>query len=169
MGPRRKCSRCKVPKLREDFGRNAARADGFNNECRPCSAERAAEWYKNNKPRAAERNAGWKQKNLVKVQRANRNWSYFRKYGLSLEGYEAMLLGQGGVCANEACKATEPGGIGSFHVDHAHVPGFDKLSPELKRTYVRGLLCNSCNLGLGYFRDSAPLLAGAIRYLEQRT
>ena len=31
---------------------------------------------------------------------------------------------------------------------------------------ARGLLCNSCNVGLGHFRDKPNLLAAAWRYLE---
>ena len=31
---------------------------------------------------------------------------------------------------------------------------------------VRGLLCNSCNLGLGCFKDNLDILASAIKYLE---
>jgi hypothetical protein len=30
---------------------------------------------------------------------------------------------------------------------------------------VRGLLCNNCNLGLGYFKDNIKSLETAIQYL----
>lgn len=32
---------------------------------------------------------------------------------------------------------------------------------------IRGLLCNDCNSGLGYFRDNSARLAGAIEYLKR--
>src|SRR5579859_6165169 len=55
-----------------------------------------------------------------------------RKFGITLEQYDAMLVEQGGRCA--ACGTDEPGGMGSFHVDHCHATG-----------KVRKLLCVRCN------------------------
>ncbi|WP_407664890.1 endonuclease domain-containing protein [Micromonospora tarensis] len=33
---------------------------------------------------------------------------------------------------------------------------------------VRGVLCRTCNTGLGMFRDNTALLQAAVRYLESR-
>lgn len=59
-----------------------------------------------------------------------------------------------GACA--ICRTTEPGKQG-WHVDHAHNGTGD----------VRGVLCSSCNLGLGRFKDSVLILEKAITYLSQ--
>ena len=74
-----------------------------------------------------------------------------RKYGLSIKEYDAMLIGQGGVC--KICREAMPDGQ-RFHVDHDHITG-----------RVRGLLCTACNHGLGNFKDNPMLLIEAYKYL----
>jgi hypothetical protein len=74
-----------------------------------------------------------------------------------------MLAAQGGGCA--ICGATEPGGRGTFHVDHDHgcCAGTNRKTCG---SCVRGLLCNGCNIGLGAFADDTTRLAAAIAYLQ---
>lgn len=75
------------------------------------------------------------------------------KYGITLEDYDCMLEDQVGCCS--ICGTDEPGGgKGRFNVDHNHSTG-----------KVRGLLCSSCNTGLGRFKDSPALLEAAKEYL----
>jgi hypothetical protein len=64
--------------------------------------------------------------------------------------YARRLQEQGGVCA--ICKL--PPGEKQLAVDHDHETG-----------EIRGLLCNDCNLGLGFFRDDPDLLRHAGAYL----
>ena len=74
------------------------------------------------------------------------------KYNLSLEEYEELLEKQNNVCY--ICKL--PPNSQGLVVDHDHATG-----------RVRGLLCSSCNTGLGYFRDNIAYLEEAIKYLKQ--
>jgi hypothetical protein len=75
------------------------------------------------------------------------------KYGLSLEQYQVLLFSQGGACA--ICKFIPGPGDNRLCVDHDHVTG-----------KVRGLLCDRCNTGMGYFRDCPDFLNGGIKYLN---
>lgn len=72
-----------------------------------------------------------------------------RKYGLSKEDYNTLLLSQGGCCA--ICGAETDNNL---FVDHNHSSG-----------KVRGLLCRACNTGLGNFSDNEYFLFSAIKYL----
>jgi len=74
---------------------------------------------------------------------------WLRRYGLSLADYDAMLARQGGVCG--ICKRQS--GI-RLCVDHCHATG-----------RVRGLLCRTCNSGLGFYQDDPRLTRAATAYL----
>lgn len=65
--------------------------------------------------------------------------------------FECRFIDQGGVCA----VCFDPLGPDA-HVDHDHESGL-----------VRGLLCRSCNLGLGNFKDDPVRLAAAADYLRE--
>jgi hypothetical protein len=70
-----------------------------------------------------------------------------RTFGLTLDGLEALVTSQGGVCA--ICRDGKP-----EHIDHDHDNG-----------KVRGALCGPCNMGLGLFKDDPARLEAAIGYL----
>lgn len=70
-----------------------------------------------------------------------------RRYGLSLDGYQAMCDNQ-----NDSCAICQQPAL--LHVDHNHLTG-----------QVRSLLCGSCNRGLGMFRDDPSIVLRAANYL----
>ena len=74
-----------------------------------------------------------------------------KKFGLTADHHYALQEAQGGVCA--ICRGV---GRRRLCVDHDHNTG-----------RVRGLLCDSCNRGLGLLKDSAELLRVAAAYLER--
>ncbi len=89
----------------------------------------------------------WYQKNKDNPGRKDRMRDYWlkRQFGISLEEYNSMLCEQKGRCA--ICKTTDPNCSGNaklknFHIDHDHITG-----------KVRGLLCNKCNLNLGWYEQ----------------
>ncbi len=77
-------------------------------------------------------------------------WRYPKMYGISYETYKEMVEVRAGHC--DICKRIP---AGKLHVDHDHTTGV-----------VRGLLCGTCNRGIGSLGDSIELLASAMRYLD---
>lgn len=138
------CNKCGHPKPLDDFHRNRANKDGRANRCKACHKL----WY--DATDQVGKSKQWHDAN----PKSRRNAHLKYQFGISQADYESMLLAQNGVCA--ICEAPEPGGgAACFHVDHDHETG-----------RIRKLLCNRCNLGIGYFRDNPNLLRTAATYLE---
>lgn len=84
----------------------------------------------------------------------NRDKRYQKLYGITLDEYNALCELQEFRCA--ICKTKECGGHSRhLHVDHCH-----------KTNKVRGLLCDKCNHGIGFFDDSIEKLKKALEYLS---
>jgi hypothetical protein len=75
-------------------------------------------------------------------------------YGMTVEQYDAMLITQNGVCAICSKPSSNKKRL---HIDHEHATGA-----------IRGLLCHSCNTGLGLLRDDPILLVRCLEYLKTR-
>lgn len=82
-----------------------------------------------------------------------------RKYGITPEAYQELLDRQGGTCV---CGHAPDDRYLSVDHNHACCPG-DKSCGEC----VRGLLCNDCNISLGFLRDDPNRLMVLAQYLVQ--
>lgn len=90
-------------------------------------------------------------RNKLKKKRLNSRRLYLtKKYGLSVEQYENMVLARNGC---DICHKVYKQKY--YHIDHDHKTG-----------KVRGLLCAKCNRALGYFGDNIAGLQKAIDYLN---
>jgi transcription elongation factor Elf1 len=76
------------------------------------------------------------------------------KRGITEQQYLAMRLAQDYECA--ICGTDEDDLTKGLGVDHNH-----------DTNIIRGLLCASCNAGVGMFKDNIDLLKSAIKYLEE--
>lgn len=72
-------------------------------------------------------------------------------YGITGEQYNDMVLAQCGTCQICGQVPDRP-----LVVDHDHLSGA-----------VRALLCHTCNVGLGHFKDDPDRLSTAIHYLGE--
>lgn len=93
---------------------------------------------------------------ICKTQRRE-NYSLKHKYGMRRTDFDTMMKDQDKCCF--LCKkdlSILP--RQKQHVDHSHSTG-----------KVRGILCISCNHGLGKFQDNPELLRKAATYIETRS
>lgn len=95
----------------------------------------------------------WAAKNPERVLFLSRKSLLKRKYGMTPDDFDRMVVGQSGVCA--LCKRV-PTGKKGLVVDHDHKTG-----------RVRGLLCSLCNWMLGCSQDSPEVLRRAADYLHE--
>lgn len=77
-------------------------------------------------------------------------WKRLTKYGLTREQLKELIERSGGRCA--ICDIDFDT---KFQVDHCHETGL-----------VRALLCQRCNIALGWFDDSPPRVLAAYMYLK---
>ena len=134
------------------------------------------QWAKNNKEKVKESKSRYRKNNIEKIKKYKIQWdilnigkikkynktNFFkkknrdvkRKYGITIDQYRDMLSQQLSGCS--ICNKTiiETGKL--LGIDHDH---------ETKK--IRGLLCDKCNRGLGFFNDDIELLTKAIKYLKK--
>lgn len=191
----KQCTKCKKIKPLSEFHRNIESKDGFVSQCKDCISEYQSNYYlehreeilvstkeykttypekvadsnaksykKHRDKRIAyyiehrekilSRGAKYKSEHPEEIATYNRDYKLQRNYGITVEEYDEMLEAQGGGCA--ICGKTPEENGRRLAVDHNHET--DKL---------RGLLCNSCNSGLGYFQDKPEICCWAMLYLEE--
>lgn len=146
------CTRCHevLALTRDNFGRNAHGTLGFQSRCRRCVSQTEKTTRKDHPERSANK---------------SRRYNLWYGYGVTPEWYDTQLALQGGGC--EICHAKAPGGVSDkFHVDHRHVEGWDDLTPEERRPFVRALLCHRCNTSLPGTAEEADTHAAYIRRYE---
>lgn len=129
------CFRCKTSKPVSEFQKKTKAKDGLHPLCKECK----------NSDERAKRDPSYSQRTNLK-----------KMYGMTPEQYWALRDKQAGVCAicEEPEKMVRYGKVVNLAVDHCHKTGI-----------VRGLLCSSCNRGIGKLKDSPKILKSALLYL----
>ncbi len=88
---------------------------------------------------------------------ANKHYRRRAAYGMLPSEYEALLNIHGGVCG--IC-GNPPKQEKSLHIDHDH--NQERIDGK---SFIRGLLCSECNLGIGKFGDTKDGIQKALNYL----
>lgn len=168
------CRDCGLVKPAADFNCHSSRNDGLYAECRDCqtTARRAAaaadpeknrrglrERYWRDVERARTKARVYREANRDRVRAYDRRRQGARRakklqqlYGITQHDYDRISESQGHVCA--VCRRLNIRENAGLAVDHDHSTGA-----------VRGLLCDLCNLGIGYFKDDPERLLAAVEYL----
>jgi hypothetical protein len=189
----KKCLDCGILKALDDFPAAKKRTDGRGSYCTPCMNERSKVSYRRRQaaqgksvrdrvntdamkfcpdcetlkpredfPRSKNKKDGLggyckschnlrTKATVERLYGSARHFHLKRRYGISAAEVDAMIRAQGGLCL--VCRERP-----AEHVDHDHLTGA-----------VRGVLCFSCNGGLGQFRDRVDIMTKAITYLERTT
>lgn len=149
-----KCSICNEVLKLDSFYRYSKSTTGRKGQCIECYTRVGGEYRRDPRVRKliSERRSKFKRENPEEAYRRQRKYAFKKKYGITLDDYDAMLGQQEGRCA--ICF-TLPMPDSPLYVDHCHDTG-----------QVRGLLCQGCNSGIGQLGDDQNRLRSAIRYLE---
>lgn len=135
----KKCNICKIIQPPSEFYIDKASPDGFQGRCKSCSKNVSASYYKN----------------FSKDMNAKRRVRHLKNtFGITPCDYQKIFNDQNGKCA--ICGTFQEDLERRLAIDHDHNSG-----------KIRGLLCNSCNNGLGRFKDSVENLKRATAYLER--
>lgn len=170
----KQCTSCQEWKRIDDFYKNR---NGHQSRCKTCAAKAnkarydstrdqrlavAKKYRKDHKNEIAAKDRVRKCSESVREAARKRYaanpekyklYQVSRSYGLTPEQYREMFAVQDDRC--KICKRHQSEFPKAFAVDHCHRTG-----------KIRGLLCNSCNAGLGWFRDNVVALRAAAEYVE---
>lgn len=139
------CPKCKQKKKISEFLHNPASSTGIDFHCKECK-------------RLLVKQYGYTKEELhikyIKNKDSMRNAKLVRNFGITLEEYNRKLAEQNNKCA--ICGITADNNGKSLAVDHSH-----------KDNTVRGLLCNNCNVALGFVQEDINIARGLVTYIQQ--
>ena len=137
----------KIEVTDEFLAKNGHTRESYNN------LSRSGKWCVRNKEKHYHMRKASIAKNPEHYSKRHRKYELSKKYNLTEQEYQDMLVKQNGCCA--ICGTDTPTGKWKvFAVDHNHETG-----------QVRELLCNECNRGIGLLKDNPELLMKAAQYI----
>ena len=134
----KKCTRCLEVKPDKMFSIKKKNKGGLEHNCKACRA------------------VYFRGRRSPKVLYSKYKSNLLNKYGMKIEALQYWTDKQKGCCACCGVSLIVPESPHQFCIDHDH---------ETLR--VRGLLCKSCNTGIGLLGDSLQGLQKAQKYLRE--
>lgn len=138
-----RCRKCGLKPINDFYPDKSRRGTQTSSECKVCFSKRRIS-LKSNKDTVEKR---YRRNNLA-------------RFGLTVELYDKMFKNQNGLC--KICEKPETdihhktGLVQRLTIDHDHDTG-----------KVRGLLCATCNKGIGLLKHDKKILGNAIKYLTE--
>lgn len=138
----KKCSKCKVIKPISAFyiEKKGKRIGLPTSQCKSCCTIQSSMYYSNNTEKAKLAHSKWVNNNKERVAFTKAKSSY----GITKEQWD-NLPKSCSICGNTK----------DLRIDHCH-----------KNKQIRGVLCDRCNKGLGFFKDNPTHLLRASDYVS---
>ena len=146
----KKCSKCKIIKNINEFYSSKKSKSGVRSGCKECEKNKSDNYEQTLKGKHARM--------LYNNSPITHNKVLLRKFGITLEEYNKMLKQQNNKCAickQGEIKLNKYGKPKRLSVDHDH-----------KTNKIRGLLCHTCNTGIGLLKDDIEIIKNALIYLS---
>jgi len=156
MSTHRLCTKCKTEKDINDFYFVKYGTKGNHmKQCKTCVIEKQ-KISKNDNHNKLKREYRKNRQPFFKAITKNKTKNSLLKFkfNISIADYENMLISQNNSCY--ICKKHKDELKRDLAVDHDHKTG-----------KIRGLLCMSCNTGIGFLQDNIEILQKAIEYLTK--
>jgi hypothetical protein len=139
----KRCTKCGQTKVWDEFFDDKRMSLGKSSWCKQCAARNASDWE--------GKHPVYRRDRRRKLSPERRRSDHLKQtYGLSIKDFDSMFANQNGRCG--VCGKF----MGRPFVDHCHTSG-----------KIRGLLCQCCNLALGYLHDRSDVAIKAANYLEK--
>lgn len=150
------CTKCKITKQLDEFHNSTKKPDGKHSHCKVCRLAYAASAQVRERENARRR-ALPKDHPFREQRRETERRRRYQKFGMSFEDYERMVKEAGGcqICGTPLTTERNAPRNQIACLDHCH----DSGEP-------RGVLCLTCNSGIGKLKDDAELCRKAARYLD---
>lgn len=147
---KRKCTKCGLRKRHAKFYKAKKGKDGLRAMCKKCCNKASTAWQTENRQSANANMRRFRQNNPEKARLIRKRAMVRKVYGITLEEYNEITAAS---CCEICGTKIRPN---RKCLDHDHVTG-----------KIRGLLCNGCNTGIGFFKENPEVMEAAADYIRR--